>query len=108
MTQKMISFEIDKNLKLGLAPSLSDKRDKARLASLGLPHAGVCRMSSHHRSLACMSGPKSLDTLSSTGWGLPSTPLLTPALPARKTVTGMGTMPLSVGFTVRGLTGITS
>jgi hypothetical protein len=40
MTQKMISFEIDKNLKHGLVQSLSVKRDKARLASLGLPHAG--------------------------------------------------------------------
>ena len=40
MTQKMISLEIDKNLKLGLVQSLSDKRDKARVASLGLPHAG--------------------------------------------------------------------
>ena len=40
MTQKMISYEIDKNLKLGLVQSLSDRRDKARLASLGLLHAG--------------------------------------------------------------------
>ena len=40
MTQKMISFEIDKKLKLLLERSLTVKRDKARLASLGLPHAG--------------------------------------------------------------------
>ena len=40
MTQKMISLEIDKNLKVRLAASLTDKRDKARLSSLGLPHAG--------------------------------------------------------------------
>ena len=39
-SQKMISYEIDKHLKLSLAQSLSDRRDKARLASLGLPHAG--------------------------------------------------------------------
>ena len=35
MTQKMISLEIDKNLKVRLVQSLTDKRDKARLASLG-------------------------------------------------------------------------
>ena len=40
MTQKMISLEIDKNLKVMLAQSLTDKRDKARIASLGLQHAG--------------------------------------------------------------------
>jgi hypothetical protein len=40
MSQKMISFEIDKKLKSCLAQSLVDKRDKARLASLGLAHAG--------------------------------------------------------------------
>ena len=40
MTQKMISLEIDKNMKVRLAQSLTVKRDMARLASLGLPHAG--------------------------------------------------------------------
>ena len=40
MTQKMISLEVDKNLKIGLVHSLSAKGDKARMASLGLPHAG--------------------------------------------------------------------
>ena len=40
MTQKMISFEIDKKLKISLEQSLTIKRDKARLASLGLAHAG--------------------------------------------------------------------
>ena len=40
MSQKMISLEIDKKLKISLVQSLSEKRDKARLASLGLPHAG--------------------------------------------------------------------
>ena len=40
MTQKMISLEIDKNLKVRLAQSSTDKRDKARIASLGLQHAG--------------------------------------------------------------------
>ena len=40
MTQKTTSLEIDKNLKVRLAQSLTDKRDKARIASLGLQHAG--------------------------------------------------------------------
>ena len=40
MSQKMISFEIDKKLKLSLLQSLTLQRDKARLASLGLAHAG--------------------------------------------------------------------
>ena len=40
MSQKMISLEIDKKLKISLVQSLTEKRDKARLASLGLPHAG--------------------------------------------------------------------
>ena len=40
MRQKMISFKIDKKLKSHLAQSLVDKRDKARLASLGLAHSG--------------------------------------------------------------------
>ena len=40
MTQKLISLEIDKNLKARLIQSLPDRRDKARLASLGLQHAG--------------------------------------------------------------------
>ena len=41
MTQKMISLEIDKKLKTCLSQSLTEKRDKARLASLGLEHAGA-------------------------------------------------------------------
>ena len=40
VSQKMISLEIDKKLKISLIQSLTEKRDKARLASLGLPHAG--------------------------------------------------------------------
>jgi hypothetical protein len=40
MSQRMISLEIDKKLKLSLVQSLTAKRDKARIASLGLPHAG--------------------------------------------------------------------
>ena len=40
MTQKMIGFEIDKKLKILLEQSLTVKKDKARLASLGLQHAG--------------------------------------------------------------------
>jgi hypothetical protein len=40
MKQKMISFEIDKKLRVSLVQSLSAQRDKARLASLGLAHAG--------------------------------------------------------------------
>jgi hypothetical protein len=40
MTQKLISLEMDNNLKVRLAQSLTDMRDKARLAYLGLPHAG--------------------------------------------------------------------
>ena len=34
MKQKMISFEIDKKLRVSLVQSLSAQRDKARLASL--------------------------------------------------------------------------
>ena len=90
MSQKMISFEIDKKLKSRLAQSLVDKRDKARLASLGLAHAGDWL---NVIPLACMSDLKSSGTLSSTGWGLPSTPQLAPALPARRRVTDMVTMP---------------
>jgi hypothetical protein len=40
MSQKMISYQVDNKLKLCLAKSLTDQRDKARLASLGLAHAG--------------------------------------------------------------------
>ena len=82
MTQKMISFEIDKKLKLLLEQSLSVKRDKARLASLGLPHAGDW--------LNVISSPSG--TLCSIGWELPSSSPMQPALPAGRTVTSLGTM----------------
>merc|ERR1719483_1198015 len=36
----MLSFMVDKQLKLSLVDSLTDERDKARLASLGLAHSG--------------------------------------------------------------------
>ena len=36
MTQKMISLEIDKNLKVRLAASLTDKRDKAKVILPGI------------------------------------------------------------------------
>ena len=39
-TQKMISFKVDAKLKLSLVNSLTDLRDKARMASLGLAHSG--------------------------------------------------------------------
>ena len=42
MNQKMISLEIDKKLKISLVESLTEKRDKARIAriaSIGLPLA---------------------------------------------------------------------
>ena len=40
LNQKMISFKVDSKLKLSLVSSLTDLRDKARMASLGLDHAG--------------------------------------------------------------------
>ena len=39
LTQKMISFKVDTKLKLSLVNSLTDLRDKARMASLGLAHS---------------------------------------------------------------------
>ena len=40
MSQKVVSLKIDLKLHLNLVNSLTDVRDKARKASLGLAHAG--------------------------------------------------------------------
>jgi hypothetical protein len=40
MNQKIISFEIDKKLRVSLIQSWAGQRDKARLASLGFADAG--------------------------------------------------------------------
>ena len=40
LSQKMLSYMMDKQLQLALVDSLTDERDKARLASLGLAHSG--------------------------------------------------------------------
>ena len=40
LSQKMLSYKVDTQLQLSLVNSLTDQRDKARLASLGLAHSG--------------------------------------------------------------------
>ena len=39
LSQKMLSYMMDKQLQLSLVDSLTDKRDKARLALLGMAHS---------------------------------------------------------------------
>ena len=52
LTQKMISFKVDTKLKLSLVNSLTDLRDKARTASLGLLTQGIVLLLFLHPSLA--------------------------------------------------------
>ena len=108
MTQKMISYEIDKNLKLGLVQSLSDRRDKARLASLGLLHAGDWLNVIPSPVLGLHIRPQEFRYSVLYRLGAPIYPSAGPCPACKKESDREGDHAIIVGPMVRGLPGITN
>ena len=91
----MISLKIDQEQLRRLEGMVDedDTREKARLGSLSLPHAGIGSTAPPSNLLASNCAPQSLFWQSSTGWGCQSTMPRVSAQPASVSATSWVTTP---------------